>query len=119
MPGGMMSSAAQMLVAGAVMTVLSLGLSEHVTAMPTTDAFVALAYLVVFGSIVGFSAYVFLLKNVRPSLATSYAYVNPVVAVGLGVWLGSEHITVFGLVAMGVILAGVAIVMAAKGRRDA
>lgn len=119
MPGGMMSSAAQMLVAGAVMTVLSLGLSEHMTAMPTTDAFVALAYLVVFGSIVGFSAYVFLLKNVRPSLATSYAYVNPVVAVGLGAWLGSEHITVFGLVAMGVILAGVAIVMAAKGRRDA
>ncbi|HET9495788.1 MAG TPA: drug/metabolite exporter YedA [Chloroflexia bacterium] len=116
MPGGMMSSAAQMLVAGVAMLGLSFGLSEKFAAVPTTDAFVAAAYLIVFGSIIGFSAYVFLLKNVRPSMATSYAYVNPVVAVGLGVWLGSENITLFGLAAMGVILAGVAIVMVAKGK---
>ena len=117
MPGGMMSSAAQMLVAGAVMTVLSLGLGERMTAPPTTDGLVAAAYLIVFGSIIGFSAYVYLLKHVRPSLATSYAYVNPIVAVGLGVWLGSENISGFGLAAMGVILAGVAIVMVAKERK--
>jgi drug/metabolite transporter (DMT)-like permease len=121
MPSGMMSSAAQMLVAGAVMTVLSLGLGEYqqMTALPTTDGLIAAAYLIVFGSIIGFSAYVYLLKHVRPSLATSYAYVNPVVAVGLGVWLGSEQISAFGLVAMGVILAGVAIVMVAKGKTNA
>ena len=110
-----------MLVAGVVMTVLSLGLGEYkqMTALPTTDGLIAAAYLIVFGSIIGFSAYVYLLKNVRPSLATSYAYVNPIVAVGLGVWLGSEQISAFGLVAMGVILAGVAIVMMAKGTRNA
>jgi drug/metabolite transporter (DMT)-like permease len=119
MPGGMMSSAAQMLVAGAVMTLLSLGLGEQVTEVPSTDALIAAAYLIVFGSIIGFSAYVYLLKHVRPALATSYAYVNPVVAVGLGVWLGNENITVFGMAAMGVILAGVAIVMIAKDRRGA
>jgi drug/metabolite transporter (DMT)-like permease len=119
MPGGMMSSAAQMLVAGAVMAVLSFGLGEKVIALPSTDALVAAAYLIVFGSIIGFSAYVYLLKHVRPSLATSYAYVNPVVAVALGVWLGNENITTFGMAAMGVILAGVAIVMMAKGKRDA
>lgn len=117
MPGGMMSSAAQMLVAGAVMAGLSLGLGEHITVAPTGDAWVAAAYLIVFGSIIGFSAYVYLLKHVRPALATSYAYVNPVVAVALGVWLGNENITLFGIAAMGVILTGVAIVMVAKEKK--
>jgi drug/metabolite transporter (DMT)-like permease len=57
----------------------------------------AIAYLVAFGSLIGFSSYAYLLRRVRPALATSYAYVNPVVAVGLGV----------GLLAMMVVLCGV------------
>jgi drug/metabolite transporter (DMT)-like permease len=52
----------------------------------------AWAYLVVFGSLVGFSAYSWLLANSRPAVAMSYAYVNPVIAVLLGAALGGEHL---------------------------
>jgi drug/metabolite transporter (DMT)-like permease len=116
MPHGLMSSAAQMLVGGAVLLVLSLGTGERMTTMPTTGPLLAFVYLVVFGSLVGFSAYSFLLQRVRPSLATSYAYVNPVVAVALGVGLAGEHVTMIGLAAMPVILAGVAIVVLARNK---
>jgi drug/metabolite transporter (DMT)-like permease len=69
-----------------------------------------LAYLIFIGAILGFSAYVYLLETVRPALATSYAYVNPLVAVALGVWLGGEHVDALELVAMAVILGGVVMV---------
>ena len=62
------------------------------TEVSATSA-LALAYLITFGSIVAFSAYGYLLRTVNPALATSYAYVNPVVAVFLGVWLGGEVLT--------------------------
>ncbi|MGB4343660.1 MAG: EamA family transporter, partial [Moraxellaceae bacterium] len=58
----------------------------------------------------GFSSYVYLLATVRPALATSYAYVNPVVAVALGVWLGGEQVDAMELAGMAVILAGVVMV---------
>ncbi len=69
-----------------------------------------MAYLVVFGSLLGFTAYVWLLAHVRPALATSYAYVNPVVAVVLGVWVGGEQVEVVELAGMAVMLAGVVLV---------
>ena len=59
-------------------------------------------------------AYVFLLGRVRPALATSYAYVNPPIAVLFGVWLGGEHVTALELGAMAVILAGVGVILTAK-----
>ena len=65
------------------------------------------AYLVVFGSLVAFSAYLYLLKTVRPALATSYAYVNPVVAVGLGVAFAGERIGAAEWLAMAVIVLAV------------
>ncbi|OFV81923.1 MAG: transporter [Acidobacteria bacterium RBG_13_68_16] len=76
----------------------------------------ALAYLIVFGSWVGFSAYVFLLRRVRPTVATSYAYVNPVIAMALGVALAGERVTPTEWAAMPVILAGVALVVVAHSR---
>jgi drug/metabolite transporter (DMT)-like permease len=54
---------------------------------------------------------------VRPSLATSYAYVNPMVAVGLGVIVDGEHITLIGLLAMLIILSGVALVSLGRDRK--
>ncbi len=114
MPVGMMSSAAEMLVAGVVFFVISLALGEHLNAMPSAQSIGALVYLITFGSLIAFSAYVYLLNHVRPALATSYAYVNPVVAVILGVALAGEHITWLGVVAMLVILAGVAALGAAR-----
>ncbi len=109
LPTGLMGSAAEMLAGGAFLLLLSAVLREpwHV---PSAASAWALAYLIVFGSLLAYSAYVYLLANVRPALATSYAYVNPVVAVALGVGLGGEHLSPLGWLALGVILAGVALV---------
>src|SRR3989442_2721968 len=79
-----MASAAQMLAGGMVLLLFAVLHGERVSAVPTARATLALAYLIVAGSIVGYSAYQYLLSRVRPTLAASYAYVNPVVAVGLG-----------------------------------
>jgi drug/metabolite transporter (DMT)-like permease len=59
----------------------------------SSQSLIAFAYLVVFGSILGFSAYIYLLEKTRPALATSYAFVNPLVAVFLGWALAAEEIT--------------------------
>jgi drug/metabolite transporter (DMT)-like permease len=71
----------------------------------------------VMGSLVAFTAYVYLTRTVRPALATSYAFVNPVVAVALGVSLGGETITGAVFLALPLILTGVALV-ALSGRQD-
>jgi drug/metabolite transporter (DMT)-like permease len=118
LPGGMMASATEMLGGGAALLVLGLVTGERMTAFPAAWPTVAFLYLVVFGSIVAFSAYSYLLQKVRPTLSTSYAYVNPAVAVALGVWLGGELVTWVGLVAMPVILVGVGIVVLAASRRS-
>src|SRR3546814_12590079 len=72
--------------------------------MPTTKGLFAVAYLAGFGSIIAFSAYVWLLHHVRPTLAGSSAYVNPVVAVVLGAWLAAERFSAHDLCAMAAIL---------------
>ena len=59
----------------------------------TARSAISLAYLVVFGSVVGFSAYVWLLKVASPERVSTYAFVNPIVAVSIGVALGGESIT--------------------------
>jgi len=69
----------------------------------------ALAYLTLFGSLVGFTAYVWLLRVVSPARAATYAYVNPVVAVFLGWAMAGEELTPLTLVAAAVIIAGVVI----------
>lgn len=108
MPGGLMSSATEMLAGGALFLVISLALGESFKGVPSFASISALVYLIIFGSLVAFSAYMYLLNNVRPALATSYAYVNPVVAVVLGVGLAGERITWIGVLGMLVILTGVA-----------
>lgn len=114
MPDPLMSTAAQMLTGGAVLVLVTLLLGESWPAAPTLRATAALAYLTVFGSLVAFTAYIYLLQHVRPALATSYAYVNPPIAVALGVWLAGERFSAPELAAMVVILAGVAIILAAR-----
>jgi drug/metabolite transporter (DMT)-like permease len=111
LPGGMMTSAAQMLGGGFALMAVSFAFGERLEAVPSLKAAAALAYLVVFGSFVAFSAYLYLLHSVRPAVATSYAYVNPPIAVLLGVGLAGEHLSSQEMVGMGVILAGVVLVM--------
>ena len=110
MPEGFMAPAAQLLVAGVVMLVASPFMGERITEMPGAVAWLALAYLILMGSIVAYTAYVYLLKTVRPALATSYAYVNPAVAVFLGLTLGAEIITGPIFIALPLILTGVALI---------
>lgn len=117
LPQGPMASAAEMLVGG-VALLLASGLSgERMTQMPTAAGWGALAYLVVFGSIVAFSAYMYLLKHVRPAAATSYAYVNPAVAVLLGILFAGEQIGAEECLAMAVIIGAVVLIGIPQWRR--
>ncbi len=116
LPAPFMSTAAQMLCGGVAMCAVGLALGERITEVPPLRATLAVGYLAAFGSIVGFSAYVWLLHHVRPALATSYAYVNPPIAVLLGVLLLGERAQPSAIGAMAVILAGVLIITRAKAR---
>ena len=118
LPGGLMASAAEMLTGGALLLVASAVVHEGLPAVHSARPVWALVYLVVFGSWVGFSAYVYLLRRVRPAVATSYAYVNPVIAVLLGLGLAGERIAANEWVAMPVILAGVALVVLGRAPSD-
>lgn len=116
-PATLMSTASQLLVGGAVLLILGPLRGERIEAAPSSSSWMALAYLIVFGSIVSYSAYVYLLREVRPALATSYAYVNPVVAVALGVSLGGEIVTGPIFIALPLILIGVAFVTFGSNER--
>jgi drug/metabolite transporter (DMT)-like permease len=119
LPGGLMSSAAQMLAASAGFLMLSLARGERIFVAPTSRSLLALLYLIVFGALVAFSAYTYLLDRVRPVLATSYAYINPAVAVALGVGIGGEQIGLPGILALVVIVAAVGLVAFGRERRPA
>jgi drug/metabolite transporter (DMT)-like permease len=111
---GPMGFASEMLCGGAVLLVISLAVGEKIPLPLDQRALLAWGYLVVFGSLVAFSAYLFLLANVSPALATSYAFVNPVIALFLGVWLGAETVQKTEWMACGVILFGVLMFFAAR-----
>jgi drug/metabolite transporter (DMT)-like permease len=109
----MMTTAMEMSSAGAVLLVGAL-LTGEVSALRWDQvagkSVLALAYLIVFGSLVAFSAYVWLLRVSTPALVSTYAYVNPVVAVFLGWLVLGEPITTRMLVAAAVIIGAVAII---------
>ena len=110
LPNGMMAGAAQMITGGAVVLAVSFCLGERVSSLPSWSSVGAVLYLGIVGSLVGFPSYVYLLKRVRPALATSYAYVNPVIAVTLGVLFAGETISYIEIIAMAIIIVGVALV---------
>jgi drug/metabolite transporter (DMT)-like permease len=104
---GFGSAAAQMVAGGGWMLLASVLSGEHLPETISFRAAFAWTYLVTFGSLVGFSAYVYLLGRTRPAVAMSYAYVNPIVAVVLGALIGGEHIGPATLMATALIAAGV------------
>lgn len=107
MPPGLMTTATQMLCAGALMLLISVALGERPRGVPEPRAVAAFFYLLFFGSLVAFSAYGYLLRHARPAVATSYAYVNPVVAMLLGIFLNGEKPGRYTFVAMAAILTAV------------
>ena len=116
---GPMGFASEMLCGGAVLMVLSLALGEQPIWPAQPLAMAAWLYLVVFGSLIAFSAYLYLLANASPAAATSYAFVNPLIALFLGVAFAGEPVTGGEWLACGVVLAGVFLIFRGKTRQNA
>jgi drug/metabolite transporter (DMT)-like permease len=115
-----MSSAAQMLSGGVLLTLVSGALGEFHGFHPhavSRGAWIALAYLVVAGSIVAFTAYVWLLHYESPTKVGTYAYVNPVVAVALGHFLGGEAVGPRTLLGTLLVLVSVVVITTASARK--
>lgn len=119
---GLGPAGAQMVAGGAWMLLASAVLGERLPSHVPWTSLAAWVHLVVFGSVVGFSAYSWLLRNARPAVAMSYAYVNPVIAVLLGAAVGGERLGWATLGATALIASGVmaAVVLArrTKNRPD-
>ena len=110
---GTIGAGTQMLAGGALLIIAGLAFGEpsHLDlARVSSRSFLGFLYLVTFGSLIGFTAYLYLLAHTTAAKAATYAYVNPVVAVLLGWAIGHEPVTTRTLLAAAVILAGVAII---------
>ncbi|EJF30953.1 MULTISPECIES: drug/metabolite exporter YedA [Enterobacteriaceae] len=114
LPEGMMAGAVEMLAAGIVALSLAALTGERLTTMPDTSGWLALGYLALFGSMISISAYMYLIRNVSPAVATSYAYVNPVVAVLLGTTFAGESLSAIEWLALGIIIFAVVLVTLGK-----
>ena len=115
---GLGAAGAHMIAGGVWMLLLSAVLGEHLPAQIVWSSVAAWGYLVVFGSLIGFSAYSWLLAHSRPSTAMSHAYVNPVIAVLLGAALGGESLGWATLVST-VLIGGGVMASVVIGRRRA
>jgi drug/metabolite transporter (DMT)-like permease len=112
-----MKASVQMIAAGLVASIVSLSTGElhHFTLSNVSrEAVIAVAYLVTFGSLIGYMSFVFLMSVRPPSIVGTYAYVNPVVAVFLGWLFAHEQITWHQVLALAIILVGVIIVNFSK-----
>ncbi|HEY6210927.1 MAG TPA: EamA family transporter [Vicinamibacterales bacterium] len=112
----LLSAAMQSLFGGVVLTVTGLAAGEAPRFHPSTRSLIAFAYLTLFGTIIGYSAYTYALSKIRVSTMSLYAYINPIVAVLLGWLILHEHLTTVSIAAMATILAGVAIVQTSPRR---
>ena len=122
MPGnGLLSTGIQQGAGGVVLLVAGAAMGELAHLEPSTwstGSLLAMAYLVVFGSLVAFTAYSWLLQNAPVSLVATYAYVNPVVAVALGALILAEPATPSILVGAAIIVAAVAFIVSREGARQ-
>jgi drug/metabolite transporter (DMT)-like permease len=114
-----MAPAMQMVAGGGVLAVLALAAGEPLVTRASSDAWLALGYLIVFGSLIGFTAYSWLLRNAPPTVATSYAYVNPILAVVAGAALAGEALGVTTLIANVLIVGAIGLALARPRRRAA
>jgi drug/metabolite transporter (DMT)-like permease len=105
--GGPVAGAAQMLVGGLVISIVALAAGETPPRHLSAAALEAFAYLTVVGSMVGFTAFTCVVRRLRPAVAQSYAYVNPLVALGLGAALAGETLSGRELVAAAMVVAAV------------
>jgi drug/metabolite transporter (DMT)-like permease len=109
----LLTAGMQMLSGGAILTLVGTVKGEWTSfnvADVSANSWFALAYLMIFGSIIGFTAYSWLLKNAQPAMVATYAYVNPVVAVFLGWLIAGETFTAQMLIGAGVIVGSVVLI---------
>ncbi|MBX3685465.1 MAG: drug/metabolite exporter YedA [Rhodocyclaceae bacterium] len=118
-PAGASGFAAEMLLGGTLLLIVSALKGESWAIAADWRPLLAWAYLVMFGSLIAFSAYMYLVAHVSPALATSYAYVNPPVALLVGAWLGGETIAPETWTALPLILGAVALLAWAAARTPA
>ncbi len=114
-------TALEMLIGGVLLAVISPLAGERwssLTLHASADSLVALAYLALFGSIVAFTAYVWLLQHAPISQVSTYAYVNPIVAVALGALVLGERISAITLLGGAIIVLAVAVVIRAEAQRS-
>lgn len=116
MPVGLMASATQMLIGGLALLLMSTLQGETWPQQISQKSWGAMLFLVVLGSLVAYSAYQYLLKTVRPLVASSNTFVNPVVAFTVGIWFANEHVTTIEFIALAVILVGVFLVLSASNK---
>jgi drug/metabolite transporter (DMT)-like permease len=121
-PSQVVAAGAEMLAGSAALFLVSLAAGEwsgfHLAAV-ATRSWLGLAYLVVFGSLVGFVSYVWLLRNAPVSLVATYAYVNPLVAILLGATLAAEPLTPRTAIAAGIIIGSVVLINSARSAKVA
>jgi drug/metabolite transporter (DMT)-like permease len=110
--------ASEMLMGGLVLLLMSIIAGESVQFPLDTKSIAAWVYLVVFGSLVAFNAYMVLLEKASPALATSYSFVNPIIALALGIWFGNEIITHWEWLSALVIVGGVVLIVLASLQKN-
>lgn len=114
-----MASAAEMIAAGLVLAGIGVVTGEtggFDPAAVSTESALSVLYLIVFGSLVAYAAYVWLLHNTTPARVSSYAFVNPLVAMLLGVWLGDESFGLTTVLAAGLVVGSVVLITLERKR---
>jgi drug/metabolite transporter (DMT)-like permease len=121
-PSKVMSSGAQMLAGGIFLAIAATARGEFRSFHPWTvsrEAWLSLLYLIVAGSIIGFTAYVWLLHHESPTRVGTYAYVNPVVAVLVGYFLGGESLGLRTILGTLCVLISVVVITATPAKKPA
>ncbi|MCZ7611691.1 MAG: EamA family transporter [Ignavibacterium sp.] len=113
----LMSASIQMLFAGSVQVILGFILGEFNHLQFTQDGFLSLAYLIIFGSIFGYGSYIYALEHLPLSLVSTYAYINPVIALFLGWVFLNEQLNLFIAIASVIIIGGVVLVKIGNNKR--
>jgi drug/metabolite transporter (DMT)-like permease len=114
---GSVGFGSEMLCGGVALLLLSAVAQESIHWPPTSLAFWSWVYLIVFGSLIAFNAYMILLERASAALASSYAFVNPVIAMLLGVGLGGETVTLYEWWAVAVIMCGVLLLLVGRSQK--
>ncbi len=115
------TSGMQMFSGGLVLLLVSLisgEMSRFNIASVSSNSWFGLVYLIIFGSLIGYTAYSWLLKNAQPAMVATYAYVNPIIAVFLGWLIANESFTAQMLLGAGVIVGSVVLITSHDGDKN-